>query len=454
MKICIVGAGVGGLQTAKILSDNNHECHIFESSSDVGGVWRENYEDYSLQVPSELYEFVDYKSNFKNGEFPSGKMVFEYIKKYVNNYNLYEKCNFHFEETVISISKHENWKIKTNIDSYDFDYCVIATGMYNNPYIPESILKYNPVHSSCFVDASICKDKKIVVVGGGKSAIDCAVSASKYSDDVTLLVRDVHWPVPRYILGFVPFKWGTYSRFGHSLLPKHWYIGKKQSFWHDFFAPVKNIVWSLLEIVFSFQFNLKDKPLLPLYKDLFNGGQILNYDYSNAIQSSKIKQMCTTCTKPVDDTLQEADIVVCGTGFKKSYNIFEDTIMSKLKIEKDGLWLYKNIIPHNINHLAFIGSEVSTFNNILTQYLQAQWLNKYITTEGLNDDSMLKYINRECEWKRSWMPESASRASIIQLHMTHYHDVLMNDMGKTPVNSRWWEMLFPISSNNYRNIFK
>ena len=36
------------------------------------------------------------------------------------------------------------------------------------------------------------------VVGGGKSAVDCAVAAVKGgARDVTLLFREAHWPVPR-----------------------------------------------------------------------------------------------------------------------------------------------------------------------------------------------------------------------------------------------------------------
>merc|ERR1712060_223368 len=35
----------------------------------------------------------------------------------------------------------------------------------------------------------------------------------------------------------------------------------------------------------------------------------------------------------------------------------------------------------------------------------------------------------ERSWKRSWMPASSARASIWQLHMTKYHDLLCQDMG-------------------------
>ena len=39
MKICIVGAGVAGLQCAHVLGAE-HECHIFEKHARAGGVWK------------------------------------------------------------------------------------------------------------------------------------------------------------------------------------------------------------------------------------------------------------------------------------------------------------------------------------------------------------------------------------------------------------------------------
>lgn len=35
-------------------------------------------------------------------------------------------------------------------------------------------------------------------------------------------------------------------------------------------------------------------------------------------------------------------------------------------------------------------------------------------------------------WKRSWMPETSSRAALVLLHQTHYHDQLLYDMGIPP----------------------
>merc|ERR1712194_103603 len=79
-----------------------------------------------------------------------------------------------------------------------------------------------------------------------------------------------------------------------------------------------------------------------------------------------------------DGTELPADIIVFGTGFTKNYDLLDRLIQNKLDREKDGLYLYRNVLPPRLPNIAFVGSEVSTFNNILTHGLQAEWLARVI----------------------------------------------------------------------------
>ena len=45
------------------------------------------------------------------------------------------------------------------------------------------------MHSKDFIDGEYAKGKRVIVVGGGKSAIDCAVVAGKFGESSTLLFR-------------------------------------------------------------------------------------------------------------------------------------------------------------------------------------------------------------------------------------------------------------------------
>ena len=446
MRVCIVGSGVAGLQCAKIMTEYGHKCTIFDKTDGPGGVWSHNYDGYSLQVPSELYEFIGLSIKEQDGTFPDGKQVQEYIESYMRKHGLVHSCDFHFCEAVIKIDQvNEEWCIETTKQSYSFDYCVIATGMYNNPYIPAQFKSYNTIHTSCFTDARIAQNKNVVVVGGGKSAIDCAVAASKHARKVSIVTRELHWPVPRYILGCIPFKWGTYSRLGHFLLPKHWNLTDKEIAWHERLRSIKSLAWRFLESIFAFQFNLKVRPTIPLEIDLFNGGQILTYELRDGLQNHSIEYV-----EMSDTVMEEADVVIVGTGFQKTYDLFAEGVRQRLDICTDGLWLYRNIIPVGVKRLAFIGSEISTFNNILTHNLQSQWLAHNLECDTLpNATTMNEDIEKERTWKRSWMADTPSRASLLQLHMTKYHDILMHDCNRSLVKNKWYQWVLPITARDY-----
>eukprot|EP00931_Biecheleriopsis_adriatica_P031435 TRINITY_DN18437_c0_g1_i1.p1 TRINITY_DN18437_c0_g1~~TRINITY_DN18437_c0_g1_i1.p1 ORF type:complete len:628 (+),score=139.60 TRINITY_DN18437_c0_g1_i1:87-1970(+) len=483
--VCIVGAGVAGLQTAKLLKDAGYTCTVFEKSSDVGGVWRENYADFGLQVPKDLYEFpgFPYPSDTDWELFPPGPQVQEYIRRYAKEFNLNEVCKF--ETAVLSMqqagSGAKGWQVKyqrkgAKSATERFDFAVVATGMYGwPPHIPKArgheAFKGEILHSCTFTDRKMAKGKRVVVVGGGKSAIDNAVAAAKEGVSSVLVSREMHWPVPRYLLNLVPFKWGTYSRFGHFMLETY-HEESAPSWWvHSTCAPVKWMWWRVVETMFRGQFRISQEHLPPsrIENDVFNGGQILNYEARDMIKSGKIKVVVGSIDKFTEDgkgvvltdgTQLDCEMVIYGTGFKKSYDMFDSTfVQPKLGIHKDGLYLYRNIIPPEVPDLAFIGCEVSTFNNILTHGLQALWLQKLLQGDIKlpSTGNMMKSIELEQAWKRSWMPPSSARASIWQLHMVKYHDNLVKDMGENHKRKGWnilGECFAPYSAADYKDLFK
>lgn len=477
-RVAIVGAGVAGLQTAHLLSEKGFECYIFEKADDVGGVWRENYADFGLQVPKELYEFpgFEYPKDLQWDLFPSGSQVKTYIQRYTEARNL--KHLIMFGTTVLNLTPRPEggWHLefeKAGTAHTDiFDFCVMSTGMYSSfPNLPNApgmeTFKGEILHSCTFTDKEQVRGKTVVVVGGGKSAVDNAVAAAKVGSSSTLLYREAHWPVPRYLLNLVPFKWGTYSRFGHFMLPASHTLGGFATWFHAVFVPLKWLFWRIVELFFRLQFHLSGEavPDAPIEVDLFTGGQILNYEYRDMLQAGRVQGMKGSIhhfteqgVVLADGSELEADVVIYGTGFRKSYDVFDEATRRKLAAEKDGLYLFRNVIPLGVSDLAFIGSEVSTFNNILTHGLQALWLQKMLTGEVKlpKPAEMQRIVEKEQAWKRSWMPPSSARASIWQLHMMTYHDNLCKDMQvkhKRKGYNILAEMFVPYSAADYKDLF-
>lgn len=473
----VLGAGVAGLQVAEQMKRAGIECVLFEKADDVGGVWRENYADFGLQVPKELYEFPSYPFPAEYGSFPRGPEVQRYIKNFAKEKGIYDMINF--RTTVVSMTPCQakrGWKMRFQKQGWDvqereFDFVVVATGMYGTPFVPTypdaEVFEGQMMHAESFKKKNIAAGKRVIVVGGGKSAIDCAVAASEVADKSTLLFRDAHWPVPRYLLNLIPFKWGTYSRFGHATLPAYYDVSPIKKALHTIVSPLKWLWWRTVELMFRAQFRLSGDfvPDSRIEHDLFNGGQILSYDFRDKVrlgQVDAVKGRIARFTKSgvvlSDGTEMEADLIVFGTGFQKSYAYLEADMQARLGRQKDGLWLYRNMFPSRVKDLCFIGAEVSTFNNILTQGIQALWLQRVLTgkvalpaPEVMDED-----VKQQQEWKRSWMPGKSDRAAILQLHKMKYHDQLCKDMGVNHRRKGWnflSECFAPYSASDYAALF-
>lgn len=51
---------------------------------------------------------------------------------------------------------------------------------------------------------------------------------------------------------------------------------------------------------------------------------------------------------------------------------------------------------------------------------------------------MLQEIEAIKQWKRGFMPAISSRATVIKLHMWHYHDELLKDSLINPYRKKNW----------------
>ena len=152
------------------------------------------------------------------------------------------------------------------------------------------------------------------------------------------------------------------------------------------------------------------------------------------------------------------DVLILGTGFCKNYDIFDTTIQKALDIQSDGLYLYRHMIAPEVSDLAFCGSEIATISNIATYAIQAEWIKKVLSDDVQlpSVDTMLKEVNEMKAWKRSWMPETAARASLVLLHQIHYHDSLLRDMKINHKRKKFIlsEMFMPYMPTDYKHMNK
>jgi len=194
-QVCVVGAGVSGLAAARAFAAHGHKVTIIEKSGDLGGVWHPSrcYPDVQTQSPKDLYRYTDKAMPDSYPEWPRGPQVHAYLADYARGHGLDRMMRF--ETSVVAMARRSDGKPGWTLDletpdgktAEDFDFVVICTGQFNEPQtlsLPgEDAFKTQGgqiLHASGYNDASLARGRKVVVLGGSKSATDIAVNAVKF----------------------------------------------------------------------------------------------------------------------------------------------------------------------------------------------------------------------------------------------------------------------------------
>jgi len=276
--VCVIGAGVAGLVTAKIFKARGHQVTIVERSGDLGGVWEPSrcYPELQTQSPKDLYRYTDKPMPTSYPEWPKASEVHAYLTDYARDHALVPRIRFN--STVIGMTRRQEkpgWTLEIEdralqLSREDFDFVAVCTGQFNEPRTIDvpGAAEFKAaggtiLHSSEHTDAAPLKGKHVVVLGGSKSATDIAVNAvSAGAQQVTLVYLDPVWRIPYFIGGLLNFKRILYVRAQEEMY-RSWDLGLASRLGHALAKPLVWAHWRSLECLLKLQFGLKSCDMVP-----------------------------------------------------------------------------------------------------------------------------------------------------------------------------------------------
>jgi len=450
-RVCIIGAGIAGLVTAKVLKEDGFEIVVFEKQAELGGVWAASrtYPGLRANNSRESYAFSDYPYPETADDFPTAEQIRAYLGAYADRFGL--RSLIRLSTQVVSVTRvpathgtADKLLVRLSCGSeitetLEFDFVVVCNGVFSEPQIPQfdgrELFRGLVLHSSQLVDPGILTAKRVVVVGAGKSALDCASWAARRAQVCTLVFRAPHWMVPRYFFGRVRYDRVIMTRFSELFLRYH-RLSLFEAFLH---GPARALVrvwwqgWSrVVRRLLKMPAVLVPDAALPAgFENIGVGGEF--YDALNlgklVLKRALIARFAGPDAIELDTTEKvEADIIVLATGWRQGLPFLDADLLSQVQ-KNDHLCLYRHILPSREPRLGFIGYASSTACQ-LTSEVAAHWVSQCFRGElhlpSVAD--MEREISRVLDWANEVLP-ARNQGYFIGPYVAHYLDDLLRDMG-------------------------
>jgi len=216
--VCIIGAGASGITAVKALHERGFEFDCFEASDRVGGLWvyknrngmSAAYRSLHLNTSRAKTQYAAFPMPADYPDFAHHAQVAAYLDAYVDRFGLRDRITFETPVTRADRGDDGRWEVSTDGGTTrTYDALIVANGHHWDPRWPEppfpgqDRFAGTQLHSHDYTgeDPGFFRDKSVVVLGMGNSAMDIAVEASYLAPDVFLAARRGAWILPKYLLG-------------------------------------------------------------------------------------------------------------------------------------------------------------------------------------------------------------------------------------------------------------
>ena len=215
---CVIGAGSSGIAAVKALAHAGYDVTAYEKSDRVGGNWvwgntngmSSAYRSLHINTSRERMEYSDFPMPKSYPDFPHHTHIAEYFDAYVDHFGVRDRIRF--ETGVERAARRPDgvWEIALeNGETHRYDALLVANGHHWDARWPEPAFpgaddfEGVQIHSHDYKgdDPDFFRDKTVVVLGMGNSAMDIAVEASFAAEHTYLAARRGAHMLPKYIFG-------------------------------------------------------------------------------------------------------------------------------------------------------------------------------------------------------------------------------------------------------------
>jgi len=419
---CIVGAGSSGIAGAKVLHERGIPFDCFEKSDRVGGNWvfgnrnrmSSAYRTLHINTSRERMEYSDYPMPKSFPDFPHHSQIAAYFDDYVEHFGFRERIAF--ETGVERAARRDDGLWEITLDTGEtrlYDTLLVANGHHWNPRWPEprfpGSFDGQEIHAHDYTDPKMLRDRRVVVLGMGNSAMDIAVDASYVAERTFLAARRGAHVIPKYV--------------GGAPVDQPWRHGRLSAVMANPRVPFK-VRQRLLERAIEQHVGRVEDYGLPTPDHRIGeahptvSGRILDrLTHGTITPKPNIAELRGDRVRFDDGSVEEADLIVYCTGYKVTFPFFDEALISA---PDNDLPLFRRVFHPDYDNVFFLSLLQPLGATMPLAERQAHWIADYLRGEYALPDRAALRADMERERERMFKRYVASKRHTMQIDYDDY----------------------------------
>jgi cation diffusion facilitator CzcD-associated flavoprotein CzcO len=373
----VIGAGSSGIAAVKALAERGIPVECFEKSDRVGGNWvfanksgmSSAYRSLHTNTSRDRMAYSDFPMPRSYPDFPHHTQIARYFSDYVDRFGLDRWITF---QTAVSRAERGSdgvWRVTLDTgETRLYDALLVANGHHWDPRWPEPAYpgRFDGVqmHSHDFVDAADFRDRNVLVVGMGNSAMDIAVESSFVARRTMLSSRRGEHVLPKYVFG------RPVDQIAVSPLTPVVPFPVRQAF----FRAIYRIAVGRVE----------DYGLPKPDHRLLESHPTLSADFLGRVAQGEVSwrpgiaSLDGDSVRFTDGRVEPVDVIVWCTGYKVTFPFFDEEYIAAPDNE---LLLYRRVFKPGVDNLFFLALLQPLGATMPIAEAQGRWIASYLRGE-------------------------------------------------------------------------
>ncbi|HSV38743.1 MAG TPA: FAD-dependent oxidoreductase [Nocardioidaceae bacterium] len=197
--VVVIGAGQAGLSASYHLLRKDADFVVLDANDGPGGAWRHRWDSLTLGETHRVHDLPGLPLGEPDPSLPASQVVADYYDRFERQYDVPVRRPVH----VARVTSHgELLHVETDHGTWRTRVLLNATGTWDRPHWPyypgrERFLG-RQLHTHDFVSVEDLAGKRVVVVGGGTSAVQFLLQLAPFATTTWVTRRPVEFVERRF----------------------------------------------------------------------------------------------------------------------------------------------------------------------------------------------------------------------------------------------------------------